>query len=502
MLHLRGGFHVDLAENHQIIIKEADKGSGMVIMDRERYLKEGLRQLSDRSTYHTLDHDPSPDLEKELVVLVNKVAQHSTLTPSMVDYAIPSSHKLARFYLLPKVHKVGVPGRPVVSCCGALTERLSEIVDFLVKPLIPNSVTSYLRDTKDFLQKVRSLDPLPPGACLVTLDVTNLYPSIPHEDGLEALAAFLAEQQVPPTQCRDICELAQFVLTKNVFVFDSQIYIQVAGTAIGTKMAPTYAIIFMHMFEKKALASALYSPFIWVRFIDDIWSVWLHGLDKLREFVYYLNSRHPRITFTWEASESSVNFLDVTTVLTGSSISTDLFIKPTDTHQYLHPTSCHPGHIKRAIPYSQALRILNICSNVQKAEEHLDKLVHNLVCRGHSKRKIQIQVNKAKRKFLNPQQPKEISTPQDTPKPQRIPLVLTYHPGLPNISAITRRYLPVLHLNQSMKLLCPDPPLIAFRRPPNLRQSLIRAQVPPLSTTKPAPFYLRALLQKGSQKRP
>lgn len=265
-------------------------------------------------------------------------------------------------------------------------------------------------------------------------------------------------------------------------------------------MAPTYAIIFMHMFEKKALASALYSPFIWVRFIDDIWSVWLHGLDKLREFVYYLNSRHPRITFTWEASESSVNFLDVTTVLTGSSISTDLFIKPTDTHQYLHPTSCHPGHIKRAIPYSQALRILNICSNVQKAEEHLDKLVHNLVCRGHSKRKIQIQVNKAKRKFLNPQQPKEISTPQDTPKPQRIPLVLTYHPGLPNISAITRRYLPVLHLNQSMKLLCPDPPLIAFRRPPNLRQSLIRAQVPPLSTTKPAPFTCGPCSKKGPKK--
>ena len=67
---------------------------------------------------------------------------------------------------------------------------------------------------------------------------------------------------------------------------------------------------------------------------------------------------------------------------------------------------------------------------------------------------------------------------QQSSKTRRIPLVLTYHPGLPDISAITRRFLPILHLNPSMKECCPDPPLIAFRRPKNLRDVLVRAKVP------------------------
>ena len=36
---------------------------------------------------------------------------------------------------------------------------------------------------------------------------------------------------------------------------------------------------------------------------------------------------------------------------------TDLFVKTTDTHQFLDPTSCHPHHCKKGIRYSQALRL-------------------------------------------------------------------------------------------------------------------------------------------------
>jgi hypothetical protein len=90
----------------------------------------------------------------------------------MADFAIPTAHKLARFYLFPKVHKAGVPGRSVVSCSGSLTEHISEILDF-------PAVTSYLKDTKDFLSKVRAMAQRPPDTRLVSLDVVSLYPSIP-----------------------------------------------------------------------------------------------------------------------------------------------------------------------------------------------------------------------------------------------------------------------------------------------------------------------------------
>jgi hypothetical protein len=52
-------------------------------------------------------------------------------------------------------------------------------------------------------------------------------------------------------------------------------------------------------------------------------------------------------------------------------MSTDIYNKPTDTHQYLSPQSCHPQHCTNSIPYSQALRIKRICSNEQTTKNDL-----------------------------------------------------------------------------------------------------------------------------------
>lgn len=257
----------------------------------------------------------------------------------------------------------------------------------------------------------------------------------------------------------------------------------------------------MHMLESQALADTPLKPYIWYRFIDDVFSIWLYGRERLEEFVELLNGRHETIKFTWDASPLSQNFLDVTVSLRNSDIVTDLFVKPTDTHQYLHPASCHPGHCKKAIAFSQALRILNICSERQSAEQHLENLVGYLVARGHNKRKVRFQVRRAVQRFegnpitIHPgnhinairtdtggspnrtQNPKE-NMGVDPVRPRRVPLVLTYHPGLPDISSVLRRLLPVLHLNPKMRQSLPEAPLVAFRKPRNLRSFLIRAKVP------------------------
>ena len=65
------------------------------------------------------------------------------------------------------------------------------------------------------------------------------------------------------------------------------------------------------------------------------------------EFVNFLNSPHHSIQFTVEYSKKTVNFLDVQVVRQGNKIVTDLYTKPTDTHQLLHRSSCHPGHTKK-----------------------------------------------------------------------------------------------------------------------------------------------------------
>ena len=88
------------------------------------------------------------------------------------------------------------------------------------------------------------------------------------------------------------------VLTMNNFSFNNEDYLQKHGTAMGTRMTPSYANLFMGKFEQQAIDNSLLKPFIWGRFIDDIFMIWTHGEEHLKTFIGYLNSIHPSIKFS------------------------------------------------------------------------------------------------------------------------------------------------------------------------------------------------------------
>ena len=55
--------------------------------------------------------------------------------------------------------------------------------------------SSYIRDTTDFIHKLRGLPRLPPGSLLGTLDVSSLYTNIPHEEGITACEEYLNRRE-------------------------------------------------------------------------------------------------------------------------------------------------------------------------------------------------------------------------------------------------------------------------------------------------------------------
>lgn len=71
---------------------------------------------------------------------------------------------------------------------------------------------------------------------------------------------------------------------------------------------------------------------------------------------------HPNIMFTAYHSRDKICSLNVEVVKKRNQFATDHYIKPTDTHQYLHASFCHAFHSKKWIPYSQTLRLNRICS--------------------------------------------------------------------------------------------------------------------------------------------
>jgi hypothetical protein len=111
---------------------------------------------------------------------------------------------------------------------------------------------------------------LPENTLLLTMDVVSLYTNIPHDEGIEACKEAWDTRVDPDIPATYLVKLLTHVLKLNNFEFNDQHYLQVNGTAMGTKMAPSYANIFTGKLETDLLHGAPNKPLSWLRFIDDI----------------------------------------------------------------------------------------------------------------------------------------------------------------------------------------------------------------------------------------
>ena len=152
----------DLKDDSYIIIKEADKGSAVVVRDREDYLAEADSQLGDQNVYQEIFGDAVSPLIKIVKNCLSRINRRGDISKQTLDYFLVERPRLGRFYLLPKIHKrlFDVPGRPVISNSGYFTENIFAFVDYHLKPL-SRQVNSYIQDTNDFLRKLNGLKDLP-----------------------------------------------------------------------------------------------------------------------------------------------------------------------------------------------------------------------------------------------------------------------------------------------------------------------------------------------------
>ena len=158
-----------------------------------------------------------------------------------MEYLTPEDPKPSRFYLLPTIHRENNPGRQIVSANGYQTEQISEFIDFHLRPFVENH-PSHIKDTTDYLKIMKNLT-IPENTTLVIMDVSSLYINIPHDDIIAACRKIWEQRTVqePPTEC--VVEILTLVLKNNNVTFDGNHYLQINGTAMGTKMAPSCANI-------------------------------------------------------------------------------------------------------------------------------------------------------------------------------------------------------------------------------------------------------------------
>lgn len=461
-----------LSKRTDVVIKPADKGGGIVVMDKDKYLEEGIRQLSNTQFYQHLEADPTPAHQKFVADTLDRLAKDGDISKRLCTALTAPNPSPGRFYMLPKIHKKGNPGRPIVSGIGTITEMISAYIETLIGH-IPATHPSHIRDTNHFLREIADLK-LPEGAFLVTMDVVSLYTNIPHVDGTESLIRAYKKHRKEDSPSTDVLEtLTKLVLEYNNFEFDNEHYLQINGTAMGTRMAPTYANIFMHSIESKFLLTCPIKPTLYKRYLDDIFLIWTNTEKELLNFIQNFNLAHPNISFTESYSSTKVNFLDVEISVEKGSLITNVYRKPTDRQQYLHFKSCHPRHSKTSIPYSQAHRFKRICSQDQDFTRNTNRMREVLIKQRYPPAIVDDAIQRASE--LRREEVLE-GRGQSEKVDRRTSLVLTFTSSHPDVNKILNKHFNILEQSERLSKIFTTPPRVVYRRPKNIRNILVHSK--------------------------
>ena len=144
--------------------------------------------------------------------------------------------------------------------------------------------------------------------------------------------------------------------------------------------------------------------------------------------------------------------------------------KPTDKHQDLLHSSCHPVHTKCAIPFSLALRLRLICTNNETFILRTNQLIDYLYKRGYNRYFLH-------RKYNELRYHKDRSNYATLDKPERVPFVITYNTALRFISSIIRKHFRILISSPRCYNVFKAAPIVAYRRCNNLSDFLVRAKL-------------------------
>ena len=157
------------------------------------------------------------------------------------------------------------------------------------------------------------------------MDVVSLYTNIPHDEGISAFNKILQAADYSSDLITVVQHCIKCILQNNVFSFDGKLFLQTNGTAMGTKMVPKYANIFMAQFEQRLFDLSPLQALHYFRLLDDIFMVKTNGENALNAFTQLANSIHPSITFTVTSSTSRIHFLDTTIHIKNNLLETEIF---------------------------------------------------------------------------------------------------------------------------------------------------------------------------------
>ena len=418
-----------------IVIKPADKNLGTALLTPAQYHNLCMQHLSDSSTYkklpnntnlrsiseetfahlrrildtHGMLYEPIQDNELEQPYKRQRTDKRtlSKLAQSLLQLQLPPTPKysdsphhpqssvpspstntklrMSTFYILPKLHKKTISGRPIVNTINCITYMTSiylHRVLLLALPHLPTVVSS----THAALRKLLQIQ-LPSNAVLLCADVKSLYPSIPIDYGIHAVQTILTQLQ--QARCISVnieltIALLRWTLKHNYLSYLDDIYLQLTGTAMGTPVAVMYVNITLAYLETTAAA---HQPYLYMRYIDDLCII-CRDNEQANNIVRTFNEQCSSITLEEITIANKGVFLDLNIELCHQPYSTEIniqtFQKSINKYMYITPKSNHQRTVFKNFIFNELCRYRLQCNNNTEYRKLVRLFNERIIRRGYN----------------------------------------------------------------------------------------------------------------------
>ena len=263
-------------------------------MDQSEYIKTMLTQhYLNENNYVMLSPSQAFQEMRDASSKIRDIVQKYGKDIDLDDYVFfqqssPLNNHISQLYGTPKLFKekdsIGFYHmRPILLKCGSQPKIASKWIDVKLKNI---NICTHLKDIFDFLELIHNTK-LPPNitARLVSTDAKKMYDNIDIKDTIATVEKYLQEITLSRKIDFDIdllLELLEVVLTSNVFMFGDLYFKQISGIPMGTICAVMIANKYVAYWEEKIILPKYKDNFFnYKRYIDDVFTLWIDGINNL-----------------------------------------------------------------------------------------------------------------------------------------------------------------------------------------------------------------------------
>lgn len=380
--------------NNDLLLLEADKNLGYVLVRKDWYHTEVMKHLNDDNTYTKKIPDYKAVTDEFTTILDNSINISYNLYRDLRNqqYILRNWNKTPTFHVLPKIHKTPIKTRPVVPCIGSITANVAKVIDKILQRYV-KKYEWVLKGTLDLIHKLEEVNIHHESPVIMSADVESLYTNIDVPSGIRMIAGLLQMNNVKKEDIKLIRLVLEWIFNNNYFKYNDTYYKQNRGIAMGSPIAPSFANLVLIAIERFKIVKNEH-VLVYYRFIDDTFLIIQEQHISLIKDLFMNLNKHLRWTFV---IGKEVPILDLYTKLdsrlvTENKISYETYDKAINPHLYTDITSHQPEQYTFNWIKGEIIRLIRTNSSEESYNFNLNRFITFLIDRNYPVDRIMHQI--------------------------------------------------------------------------------------------------------------